>query len=376
MSETGLSGPLFPLHVKPQADELLSSWLTRLSRAHGLEPRAFGTYLWPAMRLWDGDIDQRAAAAVLAVLVQKTAISPQRAFATTLTAYEGTLYERLTPQGHPIWLLANAMRRQRRCLPALQYCPQCLRTDATPYFRRCWRLGFVTVCTDHHCRLLDRCPACCAPVNFHLLPGDMDTITRCHQCQLDLGVAESPALDTSPVHQRLVTFQTLLLQALTTGWYPLTDDELVRLPHYLRVVRHLGRFLVTHRDANQQRARLCRRVEQPYFVPSVPASKQWALEGLSVTDRFRLLLLVAWWVEDWPEQFITVCLENLFWPSDLLRGMPSPPLWYEQTVHKVSWWEALKKVIQEYDDTERLSQAQNAQAPPGTLERRLVGVAR
>jgi len=31
----------------------------------------------------------------------------------------------------------------------------------------------------------------------------------------------------------------------------------------------------------------------------------------------------------------------------LLRHMPSPPLWYEQMVQKVSWWEALKKAIQE-----------------------------
>jgi hypothetical protein len=69
---------------------------------------------------------------------------------------------------------------------------------------------------------------------------------------------------------------------------------MVRLPHYLRVVRHLGGLLVTHRDADYRRAGLCRRVEQPYFVPCLPASKQWAIEGLSVTDRYRLLLLLAW----------------------------------------------------------------------------------
>jgi len=347
MSEKSVSGQLFPRHVKPQADELLSSWLTRLSLAHGLQPRAFCTILWPAKPIWTGDIDRRATPDMLSILAQKTATSRRRAFATTLSAYAGTLWEGLDSYGSRPWLLLGAIQSQRRGRPGLQYCPQCLRADAAPYFRRCWRLGFVTVCTDHHRRLLDRCPACCDPVNFHLLPRDTDTITRCYQCQLDLVVAESPALDTSPVHQRLVTFQTLLLQALTTGWYPLADSEIVRLPHYLRVVRHLGRLLLTHRDADHQRARLCRRVEQPYFVPCLPSSKQWALEGLSVTDRFRLLLLLAWWLEDWPEQCITVCLEHLIWPSDLLRHMPSPPLWYEQMVQKVSWWEALKKAIQE-----------------------------
>jgi hypothetical protein len=210
----------------------------------------------------------------------------------------------------------------------------------------------VTVCTDHHCYLLDRCPACFDPVNFHLLPYDTDTITRCYQCQLDFVGVESRALDTSQGHQRLVTFQTLLLKALEGGWYPLAENQMVRLPDYLRVVRHLGRLLVTHRDADLHRTRLCRRLDHPYFVPCWPASKQWALEGLSVTDRFRLFLLLAWWLENWPERFVTVCLDHLIWPRDLLGHMPSPPLWYEHTVQQVSWGEALKRAIQAYNDAQ------------------------
>ncbi len=346
MAEQGLSGQLLPRHVKPQRDELLSSWLTRLSLAHGLQPRTFGSLLWPAKAIWTGDIDRRATPEMLSILAQKTAMSPRQVLATTLRAYAGRLWEEggLTRSRH--WLLLGTIQGQRRARPGLQYCPQCLRADATPYFRRCWRLGFVTVCTDHHCYLLDRCPACSDPVNFHLLPYDTDTITRCYQCQLDFVGVESRALDTSEGHQRLATFQTLLLKALANGWYPLAENQMVRLPDYLRVVRHLGCFLLTHRDADAQRARFCRRLDQPYFIPCWPASKAWALEGLSVTDRFRLLLLLAWWLEDWPEQFITVCLDHLIWPRDLLGRMPSPPQWYEHTVQQVSWGEALKRAIQ------------------------------
>lgn len=352
MSEKGLSGQLLPHHVKPQADELFSSWLTRVSLAHGLQPRTFSSILWPAKPIWTSDIDRRATPEMLSILAQKTATSPRQALATTLRAYEGTLWEEGGSSRSRHWLLLRTIQGQRRGRPGLQYCPQCLRTDATPYFRRCWRLGFVTVCTDHHCYLLDRCPACFDPVNFHLLPYDTDTITRCYQCQLDFVGVESRALDTSQGHQRLVTFQTLCLKALANGWYPLAENQMVRLPDYLRVVRHLGRLLVTHRDADLHRTRLGRRLDQPYFVPCWPASKQWALEGLSVTDRFRLFLLLAWWLENWPERFITVCLDHLIWPRDLLGHMPSPPLWYEHTVQKVSWGEALKRAIQAYHDAQ------------------------
>jgi hypothetical protein len=354
MSEKGLSGQLLPRHVKPQTDELLSSWLTRVSLAHGLQPRTFCSILWPAKAIWTGDIDRRATPEMLSILAQKTATSRRQALATTLRAYEGTLWEDGGSSRSRHWLLLGTIQGQRRDRPGLQYCPQCLRADATPYFRRCWRLGFVTVCTDHHCYLLDRCPACYDPVNFHLLPYDTDTITRCYQCQLDFVGVESRALDTSQGHQRLVAFQTLLLKALANGWYPLGKNQIVRLSDYLRVVRHLGRLLLTHRDADHQRARLCRRLDQPYFIPGWPASKAWALEGLSVTDRFRLLLLLAWWLEDWPEQFITVCLDHLIWPRDLLRHMPSPPQWYEHTVQKVSWGEALKRAIQAYNDAQNV----------------------
>src|SRR5262247_3803390 len=197
MADKGLSGQRFPCHVQPQADELLSSWLTRLSLAHGLQPRTFCAILWPATPIWIGDLDWRATPDMLAILAQKTATSHQRAFATTLRAYAGTLWEGLGSYSSRPWLLPGARQSQRQGRPGLQYCPQCLRADATPYFRRCWRLGFVTVCTDHSRLLLDRCPACCDPVNFHLLPYDTDTIARCHQCQFDLVFAESPALEAN-----------------------------------------------------------------------------------------------------------------------------------------------------------------------------------
>ena len=92
-------------------------------------------------------------------------------------------------------------------------------------------------------------------------------MTRCYQYQLDFVGVASRALEPSEGHQRLVAFQTLLLKALANGWYPLADHQMVRLPDYLRVVRHLGRLLLTRRDADDQRARLCRCLDQPYFIP-------------------------------------------------------------------------------------------------------------
>lgn len=227
------------------------------------------------------------------------------------------------------------MRSQRRSLPGLQYCPQCLRADITPYFRRCWRLGFVTMCRDHGHRLLDRCPACREPVNFHCLEGDAEAITCCYRCRFDLRWGEAPILDASTMHQRVVAFQTALLEALVIGWYPLAASGIVRVSRYLRVLHHLARLLTTHKQAAQWRATFCRRARQPYFEPRFPSSTRRALEVLSVMDRFRLMLLLAWWLEDWPEHFVAVCVDTVLWARDLLDRMPSPPGWYAHIVQQV-----------------------------------------
>lgn len=44
--------------------------------------------------------------------------------------------------------------------PIYRYCPECLRDDAIPFFRKAWRLAFNYVCTEHAILLRDTCPGC------------------------------------------------------------------------------------------------------------------------------------------------------------------------------------------------------------------------
>jgi hypothetical protein len=57
------------------------------------------------------------------------------------------------------------------------------------------------------------------------------------------------------------------------------------------------------------------------------------------------MVLLAWWLEDWPEHFIAVCLETCLWSRELLARMPAPPVWYEEIVQNISWWEALHRLM-------------------------------
>src|SRR5215213_7254788 len=89
----GLSGRLWPAHIKPQPDELLSSWLVRLAMAHASKLHTFCSIIWPRKQIWNRDIDRSADTELLQTLSDKTDTSIERVRATTLAGYESVLFE-------------------------------------------------------------------------------------------------------------------------------------------------------------------------------------------------------------------------------------------------------------------------------------------
>lgn len=334
--ESGLSGRLWPLRLKPYAEELLASWLVRLSRAYGMEASRFGASIGRSSAFWNHDVDKGLDDHLLQRLSDRTATSPDRVLETTLAGYRGFPIQELDRNGLSAWILSIGLRGGRRHRPWLQYCPYCLQDDADPYFRRAWRLVFVTVCPQHACRLLDRCGACGAPCNLHQVRRDAQAITCCYRCQFDARRAWAPALDHTAGQHRVMRFQTLLVEALRRGWYPLSQAASVATQEYLFVVQQLGRLLITRHRAQELRRGFCGHLGAPYFEPSFPSSRGRALEVLSVADRFTLMLLLGWWLDDWPDQFVAMCAMAKLTRTDLSSQFPFPPDWYEEAVSQVA----------------------------------------
>jgi hypothetical protein len=131
-------------------------------------------------------------------------------------------------------------------------------------------------------------------------------------------------------------FQMLLIEALHRGWYPLSQAESVLTQEYLLVLRQLGRLLITRNRAEELRRGFCGPLGEPYFEPSFPSSRGRAIEVLSVADRFTLMLILGWWLDDWPDQFIAMCAMARLTRTDLSRDFVSPPDWYEEAVDQVA----------------------------------------
>lgn len=101
----------------------------------------------------------------LALLLQKRAnITPEQLAAMTLPNAQSKLF--------------LPLRSRHRRQGSTQFCPQCLASDAHPYFRRQWRLATRLTCERHRSRLRDRCTSCNQP----LAAFDQSALRPHHYC--------------------------------------------------------------------------------------------------------------------------------------------------------------------------------------------------
>jgi hypothetical protein len=131
-------------------------------------------------------------------------------------------------------------------------------------------------------------------------------------------------------------FQTALVDALHHGWYPLAPTAPVTTAEYLAVLRYLGRLVITQQRAHELRRECGGPLDTPADVPSLLSSSERAIEELSVTDRFALMYVLEWWLEQWPERFVTMCAMAQLTKTDLSGGLRDAPDWYAAAVAQVA----------------------------------------
>lgn len=329
---------LWPVHPKPAADELLSSWLARLAMAHGLKLHTFTQLTWPGKSIWNRDVDRSADSEVLATLVRRTGASAESVEATTLCAYEGVLFEQYNPTGTTQWIMPLGIYHRTRRSYGLQFCPRCLDEDAEPYYRRAWRLACVSMCVRHEVMLLDRCPDCAAPVIFHR--GDLgqrskrvaESLTDCHVCGLDrrLAAVEDAARWADGLD---LLIQHRLARIIREGWMWVSGEGPCYSHLFLRVLRHLSHLLAFGAKAEVLRGEVCRRFGVPNFTVAVQG-RQRVIEWLDVRTRRCVLLTAMLLLQDWPHALVEICERNRIWSSVLLGDLKPVPHWYARVVQE------------------------------------------
>lgn len=332
----GLSGNLWPVHLKPYPSELLSSWLVRLAHGHGLKLQTFCAIVFGRDKnIWNRDIDKFAPDWLVEHIATATGTNIKDVINTTLKSYEGILYETHQPNGNTKWINPLGIYHRTHKHHGLQFCPICLANDEDPYFRKHWRLAFYTECEKHHILLHDRCPNCGHAINFHRVEMGVRSLIKprsvvnCFKCNYDLREAAKIKLYCSD-WQTTINYRTLL-DFHEMGW-GFTNNLNIHYSHQLfDVLRHLCALMFSKRRA---RCLLPYVTEKLGFKTDVidNYSRVTTFEKLNVHNRHVLFNCALWLIQNWPERFIKACKLNNLTSAYLLHDFTDSPFWFYSVI--------------------------------------------
>lgn len=312
----------WPYRPRPLPDELLTSYLLRVAAGLDLSPSRFLSAVWGSRQsLLNQDLDNFVPPHIAARIAAGTCIEIDDVASMTLAAYAGTLLVNHNPKGRNAWLLPTTVKSNDRRRRGLQFCPQCLTSDRIPYFRRRWRLAFVTMCTTHSILLRDGCPTCGEIVHPHRALSP----THCFRC----GESLCAPTATAPRSEYLA-WQRELELALERGWSFLGAEQ-IRTYVLAAIVRQIATLLVNGRRAGRLREAVCRQ-SGALASPFEKVTRRQPVEYLGLAERHRLFKMVQHLMQDWPTTFVEACHEAGIYRSHAIKDMPYSPFAYERVL--------------------------------------------
>ncbi|WP_341535953.1 TniQ family protein [Aeromonas veronii] len=218
---------IWPVQITPLKDELLSSWLVRASLAHGCDPMSLTSAVWPTWRAWTVDIDRTLDETRLQSLCGSSGLSIDELRNMTLFHHlDGKILLIGKKSSSLPWVIAMGSRNRQHKM-GVPYCPGCLRMDE-PYFRWQWRLAWHTYCPLHHHELIESCPSCNMPVQYHRVSAQTPHIGICFHCGYDLSSAVSARVEAMQTD-----FQKLASNVVGTGAADWGDRQISSLDWFL-----------------------------------------------------------------------------------------------------------------------------------------------
>jgi hypothetical protein len=305
---------LWPVHLKPKPDELLSSWLVRLALTNSLSPNAFYSLIVPGKTALPTNIDVTKDRGFLWFLVRKTGAQINLVSATTLLEFQAyfaqyqnlgsTCPPRITHQ----WILPTNYFSDVPPLFGLQFCPLCLLE--VPYFRRAWRLAFITLCERHHVLLLDRCTQCGSPIN--VLKSSykrgrvlsVSDITKCYSCNFNI-IHAIPTPIPRNLPQDEFVLQGQLVKIIKEGSILRLKGKSIDIPLYFSRLHDLVRVLAFGELGETLRKGVSKRYKLPMFSVSQP-TKPRCVELLSIRERLGLIGMAMRLIQEWPHDLFSI----------------------------------------------------------------------
>ncbi len=218
--------------------ESLASWLSRLALAQGCTIHQISKFL----KIKHQDID----------LFLSTNTPNALATACNLHPDEFIVIRRVMFQLQQINHAGSLFLLTYDGLPRSRYCPLCLKSDPTPYFRLEWRFDPWRWCPVHSCLLEDSCPNCHGLIRtpFNMInagPGrcGIPTLCHCHSCAQSLLTVAPLVVDMHKLPsemQKLLTNGRAFLASLYFGYFYINTERFQGGPLALKRIDHRQSF--------------------------------------------------------------------------------------------------------------------------------------
>jgi hypothetical protein len=305
------------LHVpSPFDDELLSSWLRRVAVANRQTNHTFASTMWGTGVPWIRDVDRVLERGQFDVLSAWTGVTTGQLIQMDLRRYGQVLGG--SARGRVPWVLALGRYHRLFRGHGSQYCAACLSEGAT-YVRRIWRLGFVTECVRHRVGLLDACPVCDAPFQFHRMDRDVQRRWRCTTCSADLVCSAQSVASKSIV----LNLQDRLVRAAERGWTRM-QGRWVHARHLTDGLHVLARMLWRSRNHMLFKVAIRRLALEGMRAPGRE------VERVRVAPRRILMGVLACWMREWPDAFLSDVRTSGVYRCHLVEG--AAPFWVQEAL--------------------------------------------
>lgn len=304
---------ILPCSIKPEKDELFSSWLIRLSNAHQSGIVNFYKDIYSDSNIWIMDIDTQAPEKLIKKLEEITFSNYEEILATTLKYYEGKLFLELIPFSKTKWVLPHNNPHTTTINSSIVFCPSCLKKDKIPYFRKHWRLSIAIICTECGVYLHDKCPVCDEKIKFDrtgfkIKNGFYEhSFKNCYNCQFDL--SKATLITASPKYLKR---QIELFRIMNEGW-----NQKVIYPHLY--------FDVLHHTLNIIKGK-------EIFIINKMMANHLLFEQLPIDLRKHFLTVAIWILEDFPKRFIRITKKEKFISSIFFKRFGDIPFWCHKII--------------------------------------------
>lgn len=320
---------IWPGYVKPEKDELFSSWVVRTSYEHLLKVQTFCKLGFNFPQFWSRDVDRSAQQKFTDILLERTPLKENEINSLFLTKYQGKLYSNVSANSYSKWIIPSGIFHRTRKRRPLLFCPICL-NEEKPYYRTQWRLSLSFICPRCKVFLLENCPFCKAPILFFRLElgrkNDFPEhkINVCYNCKKKLSDVVSRK---APDH--LIKIQEGLFKTLD---FEHSTDQITPTSSYFDVLYSLASLFIS--DANFS-VKYRESIFKEFGLISTDKNEYKYLGFCNIENRTNALCVGHSLLENWPDSFISFCIRNKLGSSVFLREkIECYPQWYVEEIKR------------------------------------------